>query len=65
MEVVITPDLFPMTNKSQERLEILSVLEELKDQHVVPMTMSTGEFTIECLSRGLNEYRKDIVVYDC
>ena len=32
MEVVITPDLFPMTNKTQERLEILSVLEQLKDE---------------------------------
>jgi|TARA_R100000008_G_scaffold86152_1_gene78140 hypothetical protein len=65
MEVVITPDLFPMTNKTQERLEILSVLEQLKDEKIVPINMSTGEFTIECLSRGLNEYRKDIVVYDC
>ena len=65
MEVVITPDLFPMTNKTQERLEILSVLEQLKDEKIVPINMSTGEFSIECLSRGLNEYRKDIVVYDC
>ena len=65
MEVVITPDLFPMTNNAQERREILSFLEQLKDEHIVPMTMSTGEFTIECLSRGLNEFRKDIVVYDC
>tara|TARA_R100000152_G_C6700063_1_gene129780 strand:- start:274 stop:471 length:198 start_codon:yes stop_codon:yes gene_type:complete len=65
MEVVITPDLFPMTNNAQERLEILSVLEQLKDEHIVPMTMSKGEFMIECLSRGLNDYRKDLVVYDC
>jgi|TARA_R100000781_G_C4040954_1_gene113950 hypothetical protein len=65
MEVIITPDLYPMTNKTQERLEILSVLEQLKDEKIVPINMSTGEFTIECLSRGLNEFRKDIVVYDC
>ena len=65
MTVVITPDLHPMTNNVTERSEILSVLEELKEEHVVPINMSTGEFTIECLSRGLNEYRKDIVVYDC
>ncbi len=65
MEVVITPDLFPMINNAQERLEILSVLEQLKDEHIVPMTMSKGEFMIECLSRGLNDYRKDLVVYDC
>lgn len=54
-----------MTNNAQERLEILSVLEQLKDEHIVPMTMSKGEFMIECLSRGLNDYRKDLVVYDC
>ena len=65
MEVVVTPDLFPMTNKTQERLEILSVLEQLKDEKIVPINMSTGEFTIECMSRGLNDYRKDLVVYDC
>ncbi len=54
-----------MTNKTQERLEILSVLEQLKDEKIVPINMSTGEFTIECMSRGLNDYRKDLVVYDC
>ena len=65
MEVVITPDLFPMTNNRSERKEILSVLEELKTERVVPINMSTGEFMIECMSRGLNDYRKDLVVYDC
>ncbi len=39
MNVVITPDLFPMTNKTTERHEILSVLEELKEEHVVPINM--------------------------
>ena len=38
MNVVITPDLHPMTNNVSERTEILSVLEELKDEHVVPGT---------------------------
>tara|TARA_R100000152_G_C6749097_1_gene172745 strand:+ start:833 stop:1030 length:198 start_codon:yes stop_codon:yes gene_type:complete len=65
MEVVITPDLFPMTNKISERNEIVSVLEELKKENIVPINMSTGEFMLECMSRGLNDYRKDIVVYDC
>ena len=32
MEVIITPDLHPMTNKSFERAEILSVLENLKEE---------------------------------
>tara|TARA_Y100001963_G_scaffold20328_1_gene25913 strand:- start:518 stop:715 length:198 start_codon:yes stop_codon:yes gene_type:complete len=65
MEVVITPDLFPMTNKISERNEIVSVLKELKKENIVPINMSTGEFMLECMSRGLNDYRKDIVVYDC
>jgi|TARA_Y100000401_G_C8222759_1_gene174153 hypothetical protein len=65
MNVVITPDLFPMTNNMAERNEIVSVLEELKEEHVVPRSMSTGEFMLECMSRGLNDFRKDLIVYDC
>jgi hypothetical protein len=65
MEVIITPDLYPMTNNREERNEIRSLLTELKEEHIVPINMSTGEFTIECLSRGLNDFRKDLVVYDC
>ena len=65
MTVVITPDLFPMTNNMAERNEIVSVLEELKEAHVVPRSMSTGEFMLECMSRGLNDFRKDLIVYDC
>ena len=65
MTVVITPDLFPMTNNMAERNEIVLVLEELKEEHVVPRSMSTGEFMLECMSRGLNDFRKDLVIYDC
>ena len=65
MTVVITTDLFPMTNNMAERNEIVSVLEELKEEHVVPRSMSTGEFMLECMSRGLNDFRKDLIVYDC
>ena len=65
MNVVITPDIFPMTNNMAERNEIVSVLEELKEEHVVPKSMSTGEFMLECMSRGLNDFRKDLIVYDC
>mgnify|MGYP001221696560 CR=1 FL=1 len=57
-------DLFSLTNNMDERNEIVSVLEELKEEHVVSRNMSTGEFMVECMSRGLNEYRKDLVVYD-
>ena len=57
MEVVITPDLHPMTNNISERTEILSVLENLKEEKIVPINMSTGEFMIECMTRGLNDFR--------
>ena len=65
MEVVITPDLHPMTNNISERTEILSVLENLKEEKIVPINMSTGEFMIECMTRGLNDFRKYLVIYDC
>ena len=65
MEVVITPDLHPMTNNISERTEILSVLENLKEEKIVPINMSTGEFMIEFMTRGLNDFRKDLVIYDC
>ena len=65
MEVVITPDLHPMTNNISERTEILSVLENLKEEKIVPINMSSGEFMIECMTRGLNDFRKDLVIYDC
>lgn len=63
MNVVITSDLTPMTHKTDASREIATILEELKEEKVVPINMSTGEFTIECISRGLNEYRKDLVTY--
>ena len=65
MEVIITPDLHPMPIISSDRAEILSVLEDLKEEHGVPRNMSTGEFMIECMTRGLNDFRKDLVIYDC
>tara|TARA_R100000458_G_C8084484_1_gene117809 strand:+ start:270 stop:431 length:162 start_codon:yes stop_codon:yes gene_type:complete len=52
-----------MTHKTDASREIATILEELKEEEMVPINMSTGEFTIECISRGLNEYRKDLVNY--
>ena len=64
MVVVITPDLSPMINKFSDRKELVAVLNELKAENVVPATMVTGAFMLECMSRGLNDYRKDLVTYD-
>ena len=64
MVVVITPDLSPMINKFSDRKELVAVLNELKAENVVPATRGTGAFMLECMSRGLNDYRKDLVTYD-
>ena len=64
MVVVITPDLSPMINKFSDRKELVAVLNELKAENVVPATMGTGAFILESMSRGLNDYRKDLVTYD-
>ena len=64
MVVVITPDLSPMINKFSDRKELVTILNELKAENVVPVTMGTGDFMLECMSRGLNDYRKDLITYD-
>ena len=64
MVVVITPDLSPMINKFSNRKELVALLNELKAENVVPVTMGTGDFMLECMSRGLNDYRKDLITYD-
>ena len=64
MVVVITPDLSPMINKFSDRKELVAVLNEFKAENVVTVTMCTGDFMLECMSRGLNDYRKDLVTYD-
>tara|TARA_R100001082_G_C4323672_1_gene142317 strand:+ start:373 stop:624 length:252 start_codon:yes stop_codon:yes gene_type:complete len=67
MDVVITSDIHavPINAKLETSSELSKILEELKQQNLVSINMSKGEFVIECMSRGLNDYRKDLVVYDC
>ena len=64
MKVVITPSLQQGFN-SAEMLRINDVLVDLKEERLVHETMSISEFKILCFERGLNEFRKDLRVFDC
>ena len=64
MKVVITPS-FPPSFDSAEMLRINDVLVNLKEQRLVNPTMSISEFKQVCFERGLNEYLKDLRVFDC
>tara|TARA_R100000455_G_C6177745_1_gene56722 strand:- start:36 stop:230 length:195 start_codon:yes stop_codon:yes gene_type:complete len=64
MKVVITPS-FQQEFNSAEMLRINDVLVSLKEERLVNETMSISEFKKVCFERGLNEYRKDLRVFDC
>ena len=64
MKVVITPS-FQQGFNSSEMLRINDVLVDLKEERLVHETMSISEFKILCFERGLNEFRKDLRVFDC
>ena len=64
MKVVITPS-FRQAFNSAEMLRINDVLVDLKEERLVNETMSISEFKKVCFERGLNEFRKDLRVFDC
>jgi len=64
MKVVITPS-FPQTSTSGELLQLKDILVTLKEERLIPYETSISEFAILCYERGLNEYRKDLRVFDC
>mgnify|MGYP003120335566 FL=1 len=64
MKVVITSS-FQQEFNSAEMLRINDVLVSLKEERLVNETMSISEFKKICFERGLNEYRKDLRVFDC
>ena len=64
MKVVITPS-FPQVFDSAEMLRTNDILVNLKEERLVNETMSISEFKVLCFERGLNEYRKDLRVFDC
>jgi len=64
MKVVITPS-FPQISSSAEMLQLKDILVDLKEQRLIPYETSISEFKLLCYERGLNEYRKDLRVFDC
>ena len=64
MKVVITPS-FPQTSNSGELLQLKDILVTLKEERLIPYETSISEFAILCYERGLNQYRKDLRVFDC
>ncbi len=63
MKVVIT-STFPQIS-NEDMLQWHDMLTELKEEGIVNKLMSISEFKLLCLERGLNEYRKDLRVFDC
>jgi len=63
MKVVITPALPLLSN--EEMLQWNDILVELKEEGLVNNLISISEFKLLCLERGLNEFRKDLRVFDC
>tara|TARA_R100001015_G_C4584074_1_gene140198 strand:- start:298 stop:489 length:192 start_codon:yes stop_codon:yes gene_type:complete len=63
MKVVITPALPLLSN--EEMLQWNDMLVELKEEGLVSNLISISEFKIICLERGLNEFRKELRVFDC
>ena len=64
MKVVITPS-FPQISSSAEMLQLKDILVDLKEQRLIPYETSISEFKLLCYERGLNEYRKDLRIFDC
>ena len=63
MKVVITP-AFPLLS-NEDMLQWNDMLVELKEEGIVNHLMSISEFKLLCMERGLIEFRKDLIVFDC
>jgi hypothetical protein len=49
----------PIEFTNQQRLEIASMMDQLKEDGVLPGNTNMGAFVNLCYLRGLNEYKKD------
>jgi len=63
MKVVITPN--PQQSLDSELLQFNDILVELKENKLISKTISLNDFKLICLHRGLNDYRKDLRLFDC
>jgi len=64
MKVVITPS-FPQTSNQEELLQLNDILVDLKEERLLAPQISISDFKLLCYERGLNEYRKDLRIFDC
>ena len=64
MKVVITSS-FPQISSPEEMLQLKDILVYLKEERLIPYETSISEFKLLCYERGLNEFRKDLRVFDC
>ena len=64
MKVVITPS-FPQTSNQEELLQLNDILVDLKEERLLAPHISVSDFKLLCYERGLNEYRKDLRIFDC
>ena len=64
MKVVITPSSPHIANQ-EELLQLNDILVDLKEERLLPPQTSIYEFKLLCYERGLNDYRKDLRIFDC
>ena len=64
MKVVITPS-FQQTSNQEELLQLNDILVDLKEERLLAPDISISDFKLLCYERGLNEYRKDLRIFDC
>ena len=64
MKVVITPSSPHIANQ-EELLQLNDILVDLKEERLLSPQTSISEFKLLCYERGLNDYRKDLRLFDC
>ena len=50
----------PIELTNQQRLEISALMDQLREEKVLPNNINLGQFSMLCFLRGFNEYRKDL-----
>lgn len=50
----------PIEMSNEDRLETSALMENLKEENIIPENLNLGQFVTECFIRGRNEYMKDL-----
>tara|TARA_R100000781_G_scaffold96246_1_gene60285 strand:- start:133 stop:330 length:198 start_codon:yes stop_codon:yes gene_type:complete len=65
MEVVITPEINSSEScMKKDMQEIENILKDLKKENLISQSVSNTSFILKCFDRGLNDYRKDLTLFD-